>query len=301
MAGTNQYTNYPCVIGAGTPFNLLQIGTGNWSGGQSEDVIQPAGLHRRDAVIVNSHAPMIQFDTTDITTVLSNITNIQRGLACPTGVDLYYQQRSSGAIFESGSAHLHVNATLGHILLDSISVSGVGPAQANLTFHELWDGTNAMSAPAAAQALGASAPAFTSQFYRGTATVGGTAIDNISDVSIDFGIQVDKTIYGGAIGPTQLTVVSANPVITITTDDLAEFPSKVVNSYGQTYSTLIVYLKKGASGGLRGGAGTALSVTSSAGFVTGREIRGGGVGNSSFVLTFMPTADLSFSLSATHP
>lgn len=301
MAGTNQYTNYPCVVGAGTPFNLLQIGTGNWIGGQTEDAIIPAGLHRRDAVIVNSLAPMISFDTTDLTTLLTNITNIQRGLACPSGLDLYYQQRSSGAIFESGSAHLHVNAALGHIIVDSISVSGVGPAMANLTFHELYDGSTALSTPAASSALGASAPAFQSQFYRGTATVNGTAIDNITDVSIDFGIQVDKTIYGGFHAPTQLAVVSAVPTITITTDDLGEFASKVANSHGQTYATLIVYFRKGASGGLRGGAGTALSVTSSAGHVTARDIRGGGVGNSSVQLTFMPTTDLSFSLAATHP
>ena len=301
MAGTNQFTNYPCTIGAGTPFNLRQIGTGNWSGGQSEDVVIPAGLHRRDVVIVNNHSPMISFDTADITTLLTQITDIEKGLACPTGLDLYYQQRSSGGLFESGSAHLHVNATLGHLLLDSISVSGVGPATANLTFHELWDGSAAMSVPTAASALGAAAPLFNSQFYRGAVTVGGTAIDSITDVSVDFGLNIDKTIYGGSIGPTQLSVMTATPTISVTTDDLGEFASKVVNSYGQNYSTLVVYLKKGSSGGLRGGSGTALSISSSAGFVTARSIRGGGVGNSSTVLEFMPTTTMTFSLSATHP
>lgn len=301
MAGTNQYTNYPCAVGASSPFNLRQIGTGSWSGGQSEDSIVPAGLHRRDAVIVNSHAPSVSFDTADITTVLTNLTNVETGLACPTGLDLYYQQRSSGALFESGSAHMHINASLGHLVLDSISVSGVGPAQANLTFHELYDGSTALSVPTAGAALGAAAPAFTSQFYRGTATVNGTAIDNITDVTVDFGLQVDKAIYGGHYAPTQLAVATAIPTITITTDDLGEFASKVVNSYGQAYVTLIVYFRKGASGGLRGGAGTALSITSSAGFVTARSIRGGGVGNSSVALEFMPTTALSFSLAATHP
>lgn len=301
MAGSNQYTNYPCTIGAATPFNLRQIGTGSWSGGQTEDDIIPAGLHRRDAVIVNSHAPMVSFDTTDLTTILTQITNIEQGLACPTGLDLYYQQRSSGALFEGGSAHMHVNATVGHLTLDSIGVSGVGPVQANLTFHEFWDGTNAMSVPLAAQALGAAVPLFNSQFYRGIATVGGTAIDSITDVSIDFGLSLDKSIYGGHIGPAGCAIVTATPTITITTDDVAEFASKVVNSYGQTYSNLIVYFKKGASGGLRATGATALSVTSSAGFVTSRGIRGGGVGNSSVTLEFKPTAALSFSLSATHP
>lgn len=301
MAGTNEYTNYPAQFQGGATWNLRQVGSGSWSGGQAEDAVIPAGLHRRDAVITASAMPMLSFDSTDLTTILTNITDISTGYACTSGAEIYYQQRSLGAKFESGSAHLKLESTLGQLLLDSISASGNNPAQASLTYHDLYDGSTNPSVPTASSALGATTPAFVSQFYRGAVTVNGTAVDGITDVSVDFGLQVSKPIYCGDFFPRTISIVSVTPIITVTTDDLAEWPSKITNAYGATYTNTIVYFRRGAAGGTRGGSGTALSITSSAGQMTAREIRGGGAGNSSLQIVFMPTTDLSFSLSATHP
>lgn len=301
MAGTNQYTNYPVQIqGAGT-WNLAQVSNVSYSDGATIDPIIPAGLHRPDAFIVQSQSPTLSIETTDLTSVLTNITNIQTGYACTSGCEATWQQRSSGGLFESGSAHLNLSSALGHIIVDSISASGVGPATASLTYHELYDGSTSLSVPTAASALGATTPAFVSQFYRGAVTVNGTAIDNVTDVEVNFGLSVTKEIYGGDFAPRTIAIVTAVPVIRVTCADIAEFASKVTNSYGATFATLIVYFRKGSSGGLRGGAGTALSVTATAGHMQATDIRGAGAGNSGVTIEFKPTVNLSFSLSATHP
>lgn len=299
MAGTNQYSNYPVAFN-GT-WNLTQLLTGSYDSGASEDEIVPSGDYKRAAIITNSLSPTLSLETTDLSTVLTNLTSIKEGYACSSGADIYFRQRSQGAIFESGSSAFRLQSRKGHLILDSISCQGVGPATASLVYHDLWDGTNNMSAPSAASALGASTPAFVSQYYRGTATVNGTAIDNITGVNVSFGLMVDKEIYSGNHGPTQLCIAQVLPVIEITTADLAEFASKVTNSHGATYTTLVVYFRAGTAGGLRGGAGTALSITSSSGKMIVPNIQGGGVGNSSMPIRFMPTTDMSFSLSATHP
>lgn len=301
MAGTNQYTNYPVQFqGAGT-WNLAQLSNCSYSDGASIDAVVPAGLHRADAYIVQSQAPTLSIETTDLTSVLTNLTNVQTGYPCSSGGEFFWQQRSSGGLFESGSAHLSLSSALGHLVPDSISVSGVGPASFNLTYHDLYDGSTAMSVPAAAAALGATTPAFVSQFYRGAVTVNGTAIDNVTDVEVGFGLSVTKEVYGGDFAPRTLAIVAVVPVIRVTCADLAEFPSKVTNSYGATFTNLIVYFRKGASGGLRGGSGTALSVTATSGHMQATDIRGAGSGNSGVTIEFKPTVNLSFSLSATHP
>lgn len=301
MAGTNQFTNYPCEFNGGTPFNLTQLVSGSYAANANEDAIIPAGDYKRAAVITNSIAPTFSFQSTDLTTLLTAITSVKEGYACTSGANIYYRQRSSGSIFESGSTAFKLASHKGHLILDSLSVSGPGPVNANLTYHELWDGTNDVAVPTASQALGAAAAAFVSQFYRGTVTVNGTAIDNVMGVTVDFGLKVDKEIYSGDHAPRTLAVVTVEPIITIEAADLAEFASKIVNSHGTTFTNLIVYFKKGASGGLRGGSGTALSITATSGKMTATGITGGGTGNSSVALQFMPTVDLSFSLSATHP
>lgn len=301
MAGTNEYTNYPAQFQGGSTWNLRQLLSASWSGNQTEDEVVPAGLHRRDAVITANLAPTLSIDTTDLTTVLTNITNVEQGFACSSGAEFTWQQRSSGGIFESGSAHVSLSSALGHLILESISASGDAPAQASLTYHDLYDGSTALSVPTAASALGATTPAFVSQFYRGAVTVNGTAIDSVTSVSVNFGLSLSKPIFGGQYAPSTLAIVSAIPTIVVQTDDIAEFASKVGAANGVTYANVICYFRKGAAGGIRGGAGTALSVTSTAGQATAREIQGGGVGNSSLQITFKPTAALSFSLSATHP
>lgn len=299
MAGTNQYTNYPAVFNGA--LTLRQIGTGNYDAGLAIDTVIPSGDYKSGAIIVANQMPTLSFDTTDLSTLLAGYTNLKTGLACTSGAEVYYQQRAAGALFESGSAHFKITSVEGHLILDSLGWSGSGPVTANLTYHELSDGSTDMCAPAASSALGASTPVFGSQFYGGAVTVNGTAIDNITSVEVSFGLTVDKEIYSGDTGPRTLSIVTVQPVITVTCADLAEWASKIAESFGATFTNVICYFKKGAAGGLRASGANSLSVTATSGHMSAESIQGGGVGNSALRLSFRPTVDLSFSLSATHP
>lgn len=301
MAGSDQFELYPAAFAGAAPFNLRQVGQGDWSRGGQQRRIIPASATRPLTVLTQMIGPSVRFTTTDLLTVLTNLS-LTQGYYCSSGADIYYQQRSQGAVYEAGSVHMRVQSRRGMLILESITVSGNEPAVANLIYYELFDGTNEPSAPTAASALGASTPAFVSEYYRGVSRLNSVAFGALESFSLMLNPAVNTRTFDGETTPSRCSIDRTMPLVALNIAKVTEFGGKITGCKGDAYATLLdVFLKKGKASGTRDTGATAISFGTSAGHLYAEGISGQAGSDAMLQIIAEPTDVIAMNTGATHP
>jgi len=147
----------------------------------------------------------------------------------------------------------------------------------------------------------ATTPAFNSRYFMGPVTVGGSLVEGITDVSVNFGLMASYPSFDGDVFPRVATIDTRQPTITFTTSK--GNVGAALSMFGRSSGAVSCYFIKGANNGTRAALSTAehVSNTSSAGMWhhDSASVSDNGDGTVSF--TILPTGALAQSLTATVP
>jgi hypothetical protein len=299
MAGTGQITAYSIAFGSG---NLTQHAGVDFDPGVQFSDIHLAGRARRAKIIGDAAAAVFRVPTNNLLTILGKSNIIKYPFAESSGASFFFQQREEFATYSSGSNHYKIQCAKGFLLLNSLGVDGTGPAAANFEFHELWDGSAAMSIMTGGQALGGAAPAFVSQYYRGTVELDGSALVNVSGWSLDTGIALNKPLFGGDIGPRKASAEIVDPVIDIALASFADLVAHGIPQHGKEIASgLNLYLKRGDADDMRDADDEAILISSTAGHITPSRVSANGTSDGMLHLLYRPFDELAVNTAATHP
>lgn len=248
MATTNRYGIYPAQLVGGSTITLQQLHGVTITPGANKDVVIPGGAVDPSAIPMIFADSRVQFATHDLVTALG--VSITAGFPITASSLIQWQARDNGGTFVGSGANVAVSLTKGWVGISSISASQDGPAELGLTVWPLYDGTNAPLVPAASQNL-TSTPTFTSKFYLGPVTLNGTALNAVTGVSINPGIDYRTNRGSGDVYARVGSIYTRMPTISVTLAD-AGAAATVGNMFNASASgTVACYFSKGASGGSR--------------------------------------------------
>ncbi len=249
MASTYRHSLAPCRIN--NSFNLTELHNVGVSMGANRDIVVVGGAVDVGAVVLASGAPGVTFATHDVSGFLTNI-NTSRGMLCTAASTFYFQRRDGGATFLGTTSHQKVVGGLGYLCTTGITVTQGSAAEASARFYaHSSDGLTEPLIYTDAVSL-ATAPAWVSRYYLGPATIGGTAVHGLQSVSYDTGIDYRLTAEDGAVWPTNGAIYLCRPTISLTFHGVQSAGALVGNlSMHSGAATVLFYLRKGASAGVR--------------------------------------------------
>jgi hypothetical protein len=203
----------------------------------------------------------INFDTLAIKTALAGLGGIS-GAAISN--DTFYFQKMLGDGLRGGAlSHIKCVAALGLIVPVRIRAAQGQPAV--LSYRAIprsADGVTSPFAMTAGQSLEAAQDAITEVYTLGPVTINGVALEMVSNIDIDFGMEVWTNILDGHIYVTACGVTRRSPNITITTLDMAKFASWGLPGQAQGETDSTIQLLDQAAGGVRGSAPITFSIDS---------------------------------------
>lgn len=163
-------------------------------------------------------APEFEFDTVHVATALGLIGI--SGLAISANVVLGFQKKESGATRASGSSHVKATMAAGLIVPTRISASQGKEATYSIAVHGVSaDGVNSPMTIQGSQTL-SGVQACDEKFTVGPIVINGTTYQT-QDMSIDFGLSVQKKQHSGLIYPTAAWIEERKPNVTVTLNDMA--------------------------------------------------------------------------------
>jgi hypothetical protein len=139
---------------------------------------------------------------------------------------------------------LHIISGL--LVPETLSCNTGEDAQLNYSAHITWDGTNDPIVPSAASVP--TNPGDTLRYSLGVVTIGGTVIDRVQSVSLNFGIKVDTEGGNSEIWDDYAAIQMIDPKLTIKTRSmtgLAKFPFAA----GTIANTTVQFRKRTLGGG----------------------------------------------------
>lgn len=200
---------------------------------------------------INAIEPLPTFTSYMIATLLSNIgvagLDIS-GLA--SGVALYLYKHASGSTRAAGSVHRKALGAAGMVIPQTLSVDNKGDCtlQCQVMFLSA-DGSAAAYAVTDANAMVTLTDA--ERFALGTAKVGDITLGQLTNLSIDFGLNVVAEAAGGEVYPTFASIETWLPVITLRGNKVSNAAGDGISLTGTaaTHANTILFLRKRASGG----------------------------------------------------
>jgi hypothetical protein len=299
MSITKLYTLYAVSLDtatlAGSDVLLDQIQSFGVSTGINRVLQRGDGQVDPTYVAVMSQRPGIQFTTTALATALGAAgisgAEIDADETYP-GLVSWFQKMDEGGTRASGSSHLKMTAASGILVPRSIQASQDGPATANFEAILTYDGSNEPIVIADSQAL-AGSPAVGELFTVGPASINGSALEGVQEITIEPGIQLRVASGDGDVWPTYVAIMSRAPSIRIRTTDATALATFGLDGTEQGATDSVVYFRKMGEGGTRVADGTSehISVTVDDGMVTveNQDVTQDGVAVADVVLT--PTYD----------
>jgi len=167
------------------------------------------------------------------------------------GLMFYCYKYADGGARASGSAHRKLTMTEGLIYPTTLTAAHGSLAEIAYNVMPKYDGSNDPVAITDSSAV-PTASTDAERFALGGVTVGGKTVDQITNLSIDFGVEAEAYGVQGAVWPTIAVIKSIKPVITITTNDIADWAAAAIPTAGLacTQANTIMYLRKYAAGGI---------------------------------------------------
>lgn len=218
MAVTYRSSIYPATLVGGSTITLQQLHGVTVNPGSNKDIIIPGGSIDPSAVPMVYADPRVSLATYDLVTALG--VSITAGFSITGASLIQYQARTHNATFEGSTSHTLLTINKGFAMISGISASQDGPAECGLTVFPLYDGTNYPLLATTSQSL-TSTPTFTSKFGLGPVTVNGTALNGVTAVSIDPGINYVPNRQDGDVFARVGAIYTRMPSISITLTDMA--------------------------------------------------------------------------------
>tara|TARA_Y100000593_G_scaffold4213_1_gene8318 strand:- start:9358 stop:10302 length:945 start_codon:yes stop_codon:yes gene_type:complete len=312
MAQT-RFSGFPATIKtAGDDIDLRQLQQFTVSPGTNISSLTPMGDVDRAVNTVASAMPEITFSSRDLETVLGGISSTLGVCATDGGSNsllFRWQERADCGTFEPLATATHVGwyGLQGLVCPDTLSASQGDESGATISCKAWITSADGHTDPLThvdgvdLSEAGTPTPAFNSRYYLGPVTVGGSLVEGISDVSINFGHNVSSPLFDGDVFPRTATIDTRQPTITFTTakGDVGA----ALSVFGRSSGAVSVYLIKGASNGTRVALANAehisLSCTAGLWHHDSASVSDNGDGTVSFMV--IPTGVLAQSLTATVP
>ena len=170
----------------------------------------------------------VRFRTTQLATLLGECGLFGANLSAGN-VDLYYRKIENLGTRASGNVHTRYRmASNAMMSWDGISVNQGQPADARVSLHPTYDGSNAPLICTGSVAT-AGTPTAAEYYGLGPVSINGSAITGVQGWSLALSPTVEKIRDNGAVWPTCVYVLGIAPQIEITTTDVALW-----NTYGTT-------------------------------------------------------------------
>ncbi len=271
------------------------IASSGFSPGLVELILNGSGKIDAGFIGVLGASPELSFSTTMVGTALSTFltaSNPLNGIAI-TGSNFlfYYEKIANQGTRTSGAAHVKATVAEGMVIPMSIEASHYGVATA--TYRVICtsaDGTTAPIAFAGSQALDAGIAVASEMFTLGGVSINGSALDGVSNVSINFGNNVEITGGDGNPYPEFVAITTRRPSITIATTNLDDFVSWGLIGAAQGDSDSVVTLAAVTNDGTLTGSGDK-TFTVDAGRISYRDISGSDGSRIGGAITITPRYD----------
>lgn len=233
---------YDAVIGALT---LRQVSQGSYDPGANVIAARASGAIDPSELYAGSATPRASFQSGDLAGLLGAVS-LSAGLAISSGtITLPFQKRANQGAFAGSSAHPAIAATDGLLVVTSIESGQDRGVTASMDLHFLsTDGATDPVSGSTGNSLGAQS--FTAQFDHGPGLVNATEIDELVGWRVNPGITVRAKHYQGLTFPTRLYIVSRDPSIDLTFEDL-DAAMAFLGSY-TALSSVNVYARRFADG-----------------------------------------------------
>jgi hypothetical protein len=222
---------------------LSQISNARASAGMQQLISQSAGLPFPLFVGNLSTNPGIEFDCTQIKTLL----DLQGGLTSIVDLsgansDLYFKQVDDlgRRVADASLAHIRFRMSQAWLSIGQITAGNNREASASVRLGTTYDGTNNPLVPAGSVALSGT-PTSAEHFVAGPVSINTVALPGVEDVTIDFGRQVQELTADGELYPTAAFCQSYSPVITIRT---YENPWTTYGLNGTALTAMSLWLRK---------------------------------------------------------
>lgn len=284
-------------------FNLRQLDGWSFTPGASVGEITPGGAVDRAHIGLSSANPSFGLQTRDLLTVFGAMTPAT--VLCVTAAIFRAQLRAECSTFATGTNHLSHSVPKGTIIPRSINASqtDVDGVSMQLEMLPLFNGTDAIVSAAGSQDYDAvTTPAFVSRYYMGPIYINGTIVPNLESWGVDFGINYQTKAFNGSPYPTEGSIITRKPVISLTGSDLAIQAAQ--NLFLRSAAGAIaIYAQAGTAGSDRVAAGTGghVKITASAGAISGQNTSITGNDDGTVTLQIMPTAALAVATNSTIP
>jgi len=224
--------------------------------------------------------PRLTFSTTKLATVLAKASNAMliNGLKIDAdetynGCEFWFQKLQEGGTRAGAGSNVKMTVKEGLLLPRRITAAQRGVATMEFEAICTYDGTNEPIVIATSQNLEGS-PSVAELFTLGKVSINGSDLDNVQSINIETGLQEVVIAGDGAAWPTYVAIMSRNPLITITTFDVAVLSTYGLDGTAQSASDSVIYLRKLSEGGSRVADATAqhVSITVDEGMIRTRSI-----------------------------
>lgn len=300
MALSSLYTDYPLVLDAET----AQGGTAKYVNGTTS--INPqltTATQASDGEVYNTMA-FLQSGEAVASTTTADLKEFfdecgTTGMLVDSGVNgdgiiIYYQKYAQGGTRASGS--VQHKTTIGDGLLVPRTLNMPHRGICSLSADTLAISSNGVLNPLTFAETGAlpaaTYPAVDATFTLGKVDLNSTQIQGVTNVSIDFGLQVIRESADSDIYPTFVSVQMIQPAITISTKHLSDTTTLTEAGVEYAASTVKIYARKRDEGGTFVADGTSehISFTMGKCRVDPVSISGGASGDLQFRITPWYTA-----------
>lgn len=203
--------------------------------------------------------PEMGFGTTAIKTALANLGGINGIAIAASNMDFWLQKTVAGGLRAGITSHIKCTPVAGIVVPGAISMpSG---RQASMTYRAVFisaDGTASPIAVVANASLDASQGPADEAWTFGGASLNGSALAGVDDVTLDFGISLWVTASDGKVYPIHVCIANRRPVVTISTRDIGAFQSwgaagsNWLEGQVQSASDSVITLSDMTEGGVRG-------------------------------------------------
>ena len=208
-----------------------------------------SSINKQFAALMTA-APILSFTTTRLATALelSGLTGV---LATSTNtLIMWFKKRLAGGQYNIGGVHRKTTVSNGLLIPKRLTARHGEIAMLDFELHAISDGAinPIVTAVATLPAAGVGSEFFTV----GPIKLDGVTFESVIEVSIDFGIELDKVGANGEINPTFLAIKAMNPVITCTIHDLSHATDNGGTPALPVAGTAALF---GSQGGIASGAG----------------------------------------------
>ena len=254
MAITNMFTL--CIINLNRTTDVLlgQMVDQNIGLGISRFLEGSDGEVDNRYVSINEQKPMIGFTTTAIATALglAGISGVGIDVDVPLtlgSLEAFFQLLVEGGTRAATATKLTINE--GILIPRSLSASQGAVAKLSMEAHATYDGTNNPIVLLASQTIPTITPGVAELFTLGPVQINGVAVNGVTDLSVEFGIELIVEGSDGEPWPRFVAIMRRSPSISFTTPDAGLLTTLGISGKAQGATDSVVYFRKIAEGGTR--------------------------------------------------